>query len=309
MSAPGLLAGTRQLKATTSIALVIGETLSLKRDGRFYVALCPFHGEKTPSFHVYPDHFHCFGCGAHGDVIDWLIRARRMTFAEAVLHLAGGTHRRHRAVSSLPLPMDAAENTGHVELARRIWCDAVDPRGTATETYLHRRGVRLPDAPVIRFHPRCPRKDGPLPAMVALMTDPVTGEPRGVHRTFLLSDGSGKARVAKPKMMLGRSGVVRLVDLDEISIGLGLTEGIETALTVMQRIGWGPVWAATSAGAIASFPALRVTTLNIFADHDPAGLTAARDCAARWNGAGAEVLIHTPPPGEDWADAARRLAA
>jgi hypothetical protein len=307
MSPPGFRAEGHQLKASTPIARVIGETLSLKRDGRFYVALCPFHGEKTPSFYVYPDHFHCFGCGAHGDVFDWLIRAHRVTFAEAVLHLAGGAHRRPlAAVSSLPAPMDAAENARHVELARRIWCDAVDPRGTATEIYLHHRGVRLPGAPVIRFHPRCPRKDGPLPAMVALMTDPVTGEPRGVHRTFLLSDGSGKAAVAKPKMMLGRTGVVRL---EEIGVGLGLAEGIETALTVTQRIGWGPVWAASNAGAIGSFPVLPATTLNIFADNDTAGLTAAQECAARWVQAGGEVLTHTPPPGEDWADAAKRLAA
>jgi CHC2 zinc finger/Toprim domain len=256
MSPPGFRAEGHQLKASTPIARVIGETLSLKRDGRFYVALCPFHGEKTPSFYVYPDHFHCFGCGAHGDVFDWLIRAHRVTFAEAVLHLAGGAHRRPlAAVSSLP---------------------------------------------------RCPRKDGPLPAMVALMTDPVTGEPRGVHRTFLLSDGSGKAAVAKPKMMLGRTGVVRL---EEIGVGLGLAEGIETALTVTQRIGWGPVWAASNAGAIGSFPVLPATTLNIFADNDTAGLTAAQECAARWVQAGGEVLTHTPPPGEDWADAAKRLAA
>ena len=173
------------------------------------------------------------------------------------------------AVARLSPPTIAPDHASTLELARRVWCEAVSPVGTLVETYLHHRGVRLSDAPVIRFHPNCLRKDGPLPAMVALMVDPVTGDPCGVHRTFLLRDGTGKAAVAKPKMMLGRAGVVRLVNLEEIGVGLGIAEGIETALTVMQRIGWGPVWAATSAGAIRSFPVFRATTLNIFADHDP----------------------------------------
>ena len=281
-----LRAVAERLKATVSIVNVIGETLSLRRDGRLWTALCPFHGERSPSFYVYPDHFHCFGCDAHGDVFAWLMQMHMMTFPQAVAHLGGKTQRKPpAAVARLSPPTIALDHVQHVELARRM------------------------DAPVIRFHPNCPRKDGPLPAMVALMVDPATGDPCGVHRTFLLRDGTGKAAVAKPKMMLARAGVVRLVNLEEIGVGLGLAEGIETALTVMQRIGWGPVWAATSAGAIRSFPVLRATTLNIFADHDPAGLTAARDCAARWAEAGEEVLTHAPPPGEDWADAARRLAA
>jgi CHC2 zinc finger/Toprim domain len=304
-----------RLKAAVSIAVVIGETLPLTRTGRTLTALCPFHGDKTPSFHVYKDgHYHCFGCSAHGDVFSWLIRARGMSFCEAVEYLQGTrpTVRLSAPGGSgyAPNQRDDAEASRRSEdAARRIWLEAIEPRGTLVEQYLQHRGVSLPDAAVIRFHPNCPRISGALPAMVALMTDPATGEPRGVHRTFLLSDGTGKAAVAKPKMMLGPAGVIRLVDLEEIGVGLGLAEGIETALTVMQRIGWGPVWAATSAGAIRSFPVLRATTLNIFADHDPAGLTAARECAARWAGAGAEGLIHTPPEGEDWADAARRLAA
>jgi hypothetical protein len=145
--------------------------------------------------------------------------------------------------------------------------------------------------------------------MVALMTDAETGEPVGVHRTFLRPDGSGKAPVAKPKMMLGNAGIVRLVDDSEIGIGLGLAEGIETALSVTQTIGWGPVWAAGSAGSIRTFPFLRATTLNLFSDGDAVGLAAARDCATRWIAAGSEALIHLPPDGQDWNDAARRLAA
>jgi CHC2 zinc finger len=77
-----LLAEAKRLKAAVSIADVIGETLRLKRAGRTLIALCPFHGEKTPSFHVYKDgHYHCFGCGAHGDVFNWLMQAHGVSAA------------------------------------------------------------------------------------------------------------------------------------------------------------------------------------------------------------------------------------
>lgn len=143
--------------------------------------------------------------------------------------------------------------------------------------------------------------------MLALMTDPVTGEPCGVHRTFLLPDGSGKAPIDKPKMMLGPAGVIRLAE--PICEGLGLAEGIETALAVMQAIGWGPVWAAGTRGGIERFPVLPGHCVTIFADGDTPGLKAARECAARWAAAGHEALIHVAPDGQDWNDCARRITA
>jgi putative DNA primase/helicase len=300
-----------RLKATVCLPTIIGETLALKRDGKTWTAPCPFHAERTPSFHVYQDHFHCFGCGEHGDVFDWLEKQRGLSFRDAIEYLGGGGEapvQCHGAVTLVSLPECEPDNTMPLrrELAQRIWSEAVDPRGTIVERYLAVRGVPLPDADVLRFHPHCPRKGGNLPAMVALMTEPLTDEFRGVHRTFLKPDGSGKAEVDKPKMMLGGAGIIQLVDLQEIGVGLGLAEGIETALSVMQTIGWGPVWAAGSAGAIKDFPVLRATTLNIFTDSDGTGLKAAQTCSSRWAEAGAEVFIHEPPDGKDWNDAAIR---
>lgn len=62
------------LKRDLSIVDVVGRSVELKKDGREYRALCPFHSEKTPSFSVVPDKgfYHCFGCGAHGDVLDFV---------------------------------------------------------------------------------------------------------------------------------------------------------------------------------------------------------------------------------------------
>lgn len=82
---PGFL---DELRARTPIAAVIGRRTKLSRSGRNWKACCPFHGEKTPSFYVYDDHFHCFGCGVHGDVISFVMQSEGRSFPEAVEQLA-----------------------------------------------------------------------------------------------------------------------------------------------------------------------------------------------------------------------------
>ena len=145
--------------------------------------------------------------------------------------------------------------------------------------------------------------------MLALMTSPEANEPVGAHVTYLCPDGTGKAEGQRGKIMLGSVGVVRLVPDEDVGTGLGLAEGIETALAIMQRTGWRPIWAATSAGAIARFPVLPgIEALTVFADADAAGLAAARACAARWAAAGRDARLLRPPAG-DWDDATRGRAA
>ena len=81
------------LKLQANIVQVIQEYVSLKRVGRTYKGLCPFHGEKTPSFHVDPEKgfFHCFGCNVGGDVFKFLELHEKIGFAEAVKMLAQKT--------------------------------------------------------------------------------------------------------------------------------------------------------------------------------------------------------------------------
>ena len=78
------------VNSSNDIVEVVSQYLPLKRSGRNFKALCPFHGEKTPSFTVSPEKqiFHCFGCGAGGDVFSFLMRKENMTFPEAVRYLA-----------------------------------------------------------------------------------------------------------------------------------------------------------------------------------------------------------------------------
>ena len=78
------------LLARTDLVDLIDARVSLKRSGNNYVARCPFHDEKTPSFNVIRDKqfYHCFGCGAHGNAIDFLMAYDRLGFVEAVESLA-----------------------------------------------------------------------------------------------------------------------------------------------------------------------------------------------------------------------------
>lgn len=79
-----------ELVSRVDIVDVIGSRVPLKKAGREYVACCPFHDEKTPSFSVSPtkQFYHCFGCGAHGTAIGFLMEFERMDFPEAVKELA-----------------------------------------------------------------------------------------------------------------------------------------------------------------------------------------------------------------------------
>lgn len=79
-----------RILAAADIKEVIGEFVTLKKRGTNYVACCPFHSEKTPSFTVFPryDVYKCFGCGKRGDVIGFLMEHENMTYPEAHRWLA-----------------------------------------------------------------------------------------------------------------------------------------------------------------------------------------------------------------------------
>ncbi len=80
----------REICSANDIKDIISEYVSLKRSGQGYMGLCPFHNEKTPSFHVGRDKqlFHCFGCGASGNVITFIMRMENLDFLDAVKFLA-----------------------------------------------------------------------------------------------------------------------------------------------------------------------------------------------------------------------------
>ncbi len=79
-----------RVRAAVDIVDVVGEYVQLRKSGRAFLGLCPFHSEKTPSFNVNAERqfFHCFGCGAGGDVFSFLMKMEQLTFPEALHKLA-----------------------------------------------------------------------------------------------------------------------------------------------------------------------------------------------------------------------------
>ena len=173
--------------------------------------------------------------------------------------------------------------------ALSIWSRSVPIEGTLAETYLHSRGLAY-EGDALRFY-----RGGR--AMVALMTDAITGEPTGIHRTFLDSDGH---KVERKMFGRAKGAVVRLSPDDAVQYGLAIGEGIETCLAT----GFTPIWACLSAGTMAAFPVLSgIEALTVYADHDTTGISAANTCGERWHTAGREVTIAAPPSvGADFAD-------
>ncbi len=93
-----------ELRSRLSIADIIGQKVKLTKRGREYIGLCPFHHEKTPSFTINESKgfYHCFGCGAHGDIIRYLMDAEGLPFMEAIKKLADR--------AGLPMPVLSKES-------------------------------------------------------------------------------------------------------------------------------------------------------------------------------------------------------
>lgn len=251
--------------------------------------------------------WHCHRCG-------WKGSTRRQVQPSG--------HDRPRRQPAAP-PKPAKGPTGLPDAAASLWraCRPIEP-GAIAAAYLERRGCALPHPEGdLRWHPELRRSSGHIgPGLVALVTDPVSVKPMSLHRTWLAPDGSGKAPLDRPRLFwpgtrkLG--GVCRLWPDEEVTLGLCVAEGLETALGAAR--GFGLAWATIDAGNLADLPVLAgIDALTIIADHDPpnpktgwrAGLAAANACAERWLRAGCEVRIWLAPrEGEDFNDLARGAA-
>ena len=145
------------LKAQTDIVRIVQDSVSLKKSGATYKGLCPFHGEKTPSFHVNSDKgfFHCFGCGVGGDVIKFLELRDKITFPDAVRQLA------ERSGMTLPDKQDNADPAADAEREALLKMQEVaaeyfrehlaDSSGARTKRQLEERGLTAETIKVIGF--------------------------------------------------------------------------------------------------------------------------------------------------------------
>lgn len=217
---------------------------------------------------------HCFRCG-----IVQTSQANKSTFRPVQ---AAQERRRHTTLS---------------DYGWMLW-SACKPISGVAEAYLKARECVIP--PVdghLRWHPALEHKPSGYvgAAMVALVTDTLTAAPLTLHRTWITASGD-KAKIDPPRMLLGNhtsdGGVIRLWSDDCVTAGLGIAEGIETALTLAH--GYEPVWATIDAGHLKKFPVIpSVEHLLIAVDRDEAGIDAAQACATRWVSAGRTVQLTT----------------
>ena len=216
---PGFL---DELRNRISLSGLVGRRVKLIRRGREHAGLCPFHHEKTPSFYVVDDKnfFHCFGCGAHGDAIGFVMRADNLDFLEAVEKLAGEAglavpqatpEERERAQRQKTL-LETLEAAASFYEAR-LW----GPAGGRARDYLQARGLD-PDT-IRRFRlgwasedrqalRRALAGDFPEPLLLeaGLIHDPEDGEPFDYFRgrvMFPIGDRAGRV-IAFGGRVIGR---------------------------------------------------------------------------------------------------------
>lgn len=284
-----------RLRSDNPFSAVAGAVVKLCRSGNLLHGCCPFHADNSPSFVVYPDQrFHCFGCGADGDVVDFVMRLHGVGYREGLAMLEGGQ------MPVAPVRQVVANDRTDAERkakAAAVWSSAVAIGGTPAETYLRRRGVTLPLPDCLRFaRLRFMKEPNLRPCLVGLV-QALDGLPQAVHRIYLNENG-GKADLpgGKVKFSLGPlgGGAIRL---SATSPEMGLCASVEDGLSLIELTGL-PVWAVTGDTMLdkASLPPV-VRSVVIGHDADQSGLNAAGRAAARHAGQGLRVRILPPAPG------------
>jgi putative DNA primase/helicase len=190
----------------------------------------------------------------------------------------------------------------NIEIARRLWAEGSDPRGTPGEQYLASRKLVLPAelcGSVLRFHPHCPWRTGDkidfIPCLIAAFTSIADNTVTAVHRIRL--DQAERWPKTERKMLGDIKGSA--IKLDQLGQRLCVAEGVESALAARQ-LGFSPVWALGSARRF--IPVDNVDELVLLAEHDDASRRAADACSELWRGRGKKVMLALPRIGGDFND-------
>jgi putative DNA primase/helicase len=281
-------------------AETVAKALGGRKAGAAWMAKCPAHEDREPSFSIKDADngkvlVRCHaGCDQQHVIAALKARGIWSNFGRRRFRMIAS----HSGASS-DQGRGAATRT---QAALRMWRATVPADGTIVETYLRSRGIVTSVPATLRFHAAIKHPRGQLwPAMVALVTRGEDDTPLAIHRTFLARDGGGKAPVNPHKMMLGpcRGGVARLgVPGNVLMVG----EGIETCLAAMAATGYS-AWAALSTSGLRTLGLPNeLREVIVLADGDEPGEAAARDCAWRWKREGRRVRIARPPQGMDFND-------
>ena len=275
------------------IALVLGGGYAQQLPNGSYLTRCPLpshgkgRGDHSPSLSLRDgDHdllVHCFaGCDPL-DILDAIFDVIRDKGGEV------------DQPSAAPAPEDSDKyKRQQHEKARWLWRQRRPIAGTIAERYLRGRGITCALPTTLGFLP--PRKPEHHPAMIAAfaLADETPQSVVAVHLTLLKPDGSGKAEIEKPKIMVGSpSGRPIVVALPNDLLGLAICEGIEDALTAHQLTGLG-AWAAGAAGFMGALGAAvpdYIEAVTIFAHADKAGQDGARELATALGQRGIDFAV------------------
>ena len=212
-------------------------------------------------------------------------------------------------VFTVPEPAPEPDDAARIARARAIFDEAGPATESIVEVYLAGRGLRLnllSDVhSVVRFSERASWRDDAtgevirVPAMIACMRSIADDAITAIHKTRLTPAG---VKVGRKMQGLAGGAAIKLSADDEVTHGLHVAEGLETALAGLQ-LGLRPCWALGSAGGISSFPVLAgVEALSLLAENDAANARAVALCAERWAAAGSEVSIIRSTHGNDLND-------
>jgi hypothetical protein len=248
--------------------------------------------------------------GEGGDILDLIRRETGADFSRAVKIatelIGGGTVERMRTAAPVETEDEQEKRDRDRRFIAQTLAGSVPIEGTPATAYLRWRGCAMPVCPdVLAFHPKVRHPSGiDTPVMVARLTDARdAGRLTGLHMIAMTPTGEGRSDLAPRKWTRGtkQGSVVRLWPDEDVDIGLGIAEGIETALSVAAD-GWCPVWSTLDAGNMAALPVLNPLTLTVFADADEAGMKAADTLVTRWTEAGLGARVVRPAEdGADWA--------
>lgn len=215
-SQPDLRQKMDSIRARVKLSTLIGRVVKLTQKGPDWFGLCPFHTETTPSFTVNDDKgfYHCFGCQAHGDAMDFLMDHQKLPFGEALRMLeqdAGiaGMNLKQREADRKLLEERKAQNARDAEARRKsaagMWYSSMAGADTPAEDYLRGRAIDFatlghwPGA--LKYRSDAPH--GPIerafPTMISCMIGPDLRTITAVHRTFLQyrADEAGVSRWQK----------------------------------------------------------------------------------------------------------------
>ncbi|MEG3166403.1 CHC2 zinc finger domain-containing protein [Sphingomonas sp. PB2P19] len=283
--------------------------VKLHRAGREYKGCCPFHPDRTPSLTIYAHdrRFQCFGCGAQGDVIDFVMLAYGVKTREAIGMLDGG------ALGELEQQRAPAKSKADMRpVAQRIVKESVPIEGTPAAIYLRSRGITIDLPHTLRFTRLAPPKiegngvlaaNGPglLPTLISIVTD-AAGELVALQRTYLTEDGRKAAVKAtetdrKPKVKYSLGNVIGgSIQLGPASASILVCEGLEDGLTLAQGLGRS-VWVAAGTSMMPAMifpPAVRSVVIG--ADGNAPGEAAAQKAAEAYTALGLSVRIMRPTP-------------